>query len=84
MIRTKEDPALILTAMHDINRATENSHVKTNLVHTLYRMRKFDTLDVDKLRSLLIDEFQAASKAVKDQNSNKPFLGQDFWSIFIA
>ena len=27
-----------LTAMHDINKATENSHVKTNLVHILHRM----------------------------------------------
>ena len=36
VIRMKEDPASILTAMHDINCATENSHVKTNLVHTLH------------------------------------------------
>ena len=73
VIQTKEDPASILTAMYDINRATKNSQVKTNLVHTLHRMRKFGTLDVDKFRSLLTDdEFQAALKAVKDQNSNKP------------
>ena len=52
MIRTKEDPASILTAMHNINRATENSHVKMNLVHTLHRMRKVGTLDVNKIQEL--------------------------------
>ena len=36
VIRTKEDPASILTARHNINRATENSHMKTNLVHILH------------------------------------------------
>ena len=83
VIRTKEDPASILTAMHDINRATENSHVKTNLVHALHRMRKVGTLNVDKFRSLLTeDEFQATSKAVKDQNSNKPWYNLP-WSRFL-
>ena len=73
MIWTKEDPASILMAMHNINRAIKNSHMKTNPVHTLHRMRKVGTLDVKKFRSLLIDDkFEAASKAAKDQNNNKP------------
>ena len=31
-----DDVTSILTAMHGINRSTENSHVKSNIVHTLH------------------------------------------------
>ena len=41
----------ILTTMHDINRATENSHVKSNVVHTLHRMQKVGTLPINELRA---------------------------------
>ena len=46
VLNTKDDVASILTAMHDINKATKNSHVKTNLVHTLHRMQKVGALPV--------------------------------------
>ena len=49
--------------MHDINKATKNSHVKTNLVHTLHRMQKVGVLSPICFRDLLtLDEVQAAMK----------------------
>ena len=49
--------------MHDINKATKNSHVKTNLVHTLHRMQKVGVLSPICFRDLLTpDEVQAALK----------------------
>ena len=35
VLHTLDNITSMLTAMHDINRVTENSHVKTNLIHTL-------------------------------------------------
>ena len=32
---------------------TENSHIKTNLVHTLYRVQKYGLMEVDKFQELL-------------------------------
>ena len=53
---TKNDVTSILTAMHDINKATENSHVRTNLVHTLHRMQKVGTLPPSSFKTLLTPE----------------------------
>lgn len=38
----------VMHAMHDINQHTENSFIKTNLVHTLYRVQKYGVLPLDK------------------------------------
>ena len=45
VLRTTNSTTSIITAMQDINKAIENSDVKTNLVHTLHRMRKVGTLE---------------------------------------
>ena len=37
-------------------RQTKNSHVKTNLVHTLYRVQKYGVLDLEKFKELLSPE----------------------------
>ena len=50
VLNTKNGVASILTPMHDINKVTENSHVRTNLVHTLHRMQKVGTLPVISFR----------------------------------
>ena len=69
---TKSNVTKVLSAMHDINNATENSHVKTNLAHTLHQMRKVGTLEVKNFKDLLTsNEMAAASKQVKDAKDNK-------------
>ena len=42
-----KDVTSILNAMHDINKATENSHVKSNLVHVLFWMEQMGRLSLD-------------------------------------
>ena len=34
-------------------RSVEDSHVKTNLVHTLYQVQKFGTMEIEKFADLL-------------------------------
>ena len=38
------------------SRQTENSHVKTNLVHTLYWVQKYGVLELEKFEELLSPE----------------------------
>ena len=66
VLKTRDDVASILTAMHDINKATENSHVKMNFVHTLHRMQKVGCLPVSSFHDLLIVEEMLAAKKVVD------------------
>ena len=74
VLRTLDNVTNVLTAMHDINRATENSHVKTNLVHTLHRMQKVGTLPVDEFKCILsAEEIQAAKNSLLSNKENKPW-----------
>ena len=74
VLRTLDNVTNVLTAMHGINQATENSHVKTNLVHTLHRMQKVGTLPVDEFKSILsAEEIQAAKNALLSNKENKPW-----------
>ena len=74
VLRTKDSTTSIITAMHDINKAIENSHVKTNLVHTLHRIRKVGTLEYTQFKGLLTDdEFEAAKKHFKNNKENRPW-----------
>ncbi len=44
----------ILTNIISINcRSTEESHVKTNLVHTLYRVQKYGLLPIERFNEML-------------------------------
>ena len=63
---TREDVASILRAMHDINKATENSHIKTNFVHTLHRIQKVGLLPVSSFHNLLFVEEMIAAKKIAD------------------
>ena len=73
VLNTKDDVASILIEMHDINKATENSHVKTNIVHTLHRMQKVGVLSLACFCDLLTpDEVQAALK-LADSVDKKPW-----------
>ena len=74
VLNTKDDVASILTAMHDINKATENSHVKTNLVHTLHRMQKVGLLLVASFKDMLTaEELQVAQKQADSIEAKKPW-----------
>ena len=74
VIKKKEDVTLVLTAIYDTNCATENSHVKTNLVHTLHRMQKIEQLEVSKFSTLLSpDKMATAKKAADALKDNKPW-----------
>ena len=74
VLQTLDNVTSIFTIMHDINRAIENSHVKTNLVHILHWMQKVGTLLFDKFKDVLSpDELLAAKNATKSVNQNKPW-----------
>ena len=48
---------------HIASKHTENSHIKTNLVHTLYRVQKYGLMEVDKFQELLsADEVKACQQ----------------------
>ena len=44
-------------------RQTDNSHVKTNLVHTLYQVQKYRNLELEKFKELLSSEEERACLA---------------------
>ena len=46
-----------------IARQTENSHMKTNLVHTLYRVQKYGVFELEKFKELLSPEEERACLA---------------------
>ena len=74
VLRTLDNVTNVLIAMHDINRATKNSHVKTNLVHTLHRMQKVGTLLVDEFKCILsAEEIQTAKNSLLSNKENKPW-----------
>ena len=74
VLRTKDTTTSIITAMHNINKARENSHVKTNLVHILHQMRKVGTLEYTEFKGLLTDDkFEAAKKHFKNNKENCPW-----------
>ena len=66
VLKTAENVTDVLTAMHDINKSNENSHVKQNLVHTLHRMQKVGTLPLEKFKDILTSEEMAAAKKQQD------------------
>jgi hypothetical protein len=62
-----------LTAMHDINKATENSHMKSNLVHILHRMQKIGSLPAREFKSLLtLEDFEQALAHAESTSEKKP------------
>ena len=68
VLQTKGNVANSFIAMHDINKATKNSHVKTNLVHILHRMRKVGRLEVSNFKDLLSpEEMMAMAEREKDE-----------------
>ena len=72
VLRTKDTTTSTITAMHNINKDIENSHVKTNLVHTLHRIRKVGTLEYTQFKGLLTDDkFEAAKKHFKNNKENR-------------
>ena len=74
VLYTKDDVASILTTMHDINKASENSHVKTNLVHTLHQMQKVGMLPMTSFRDWLTpDELLAAQKQAESTGDKRPW-----------
>jgi hypothetical protein len=61
LLLTKDSVTDALTSMHDINKSTENSHVKSNLVHTLHRMQTVGKLPLGEFQKWLgYDDYEAA------------------------
>ena len=74
VLHTLDNVTYVLTAMHGINRAMENLHVKTNLIHTLHQMQKVETLPVEEFKGVLsLDKLIAAKNATESINQNKPW-----------
>ena len=74
VLKMRDEVASILAAMHDINKATENSHVKTNLVHTFHQMQKVRVLPVSNFKDILMaDKYQVAQKQVDSVGDKKPW-----------
>ena len=74
IIQTKDDITSILIAMHDINKATENAHVRTNLVHILHCMQKVGTLPLINFKALLTsEELEIAVNHAKETKENRPW-----------
>ena len=74
VLSTKDDVASILTAMHDINKATENSHIKTNLVYSLHQMQQVGLLPVSSFKDMLTaKELQVAQKQADSTEAKKPW-----------
>ena len=60
--------------MHDINKATENSNVETNFVHTLHRMQKVGLLPVSSFHDLIsVEEMIIAKKVADSVGEKKPW-----------
>jgi hypothetical protein len=63
LLKTMDSVIDALTSMHDINKATENSHVKNNLIHTLHQMQTVGKLDLVEFKGLLTHEEYEQAKA---------------------
>jgi hypothetical protein len=74
VLQTKDAVADTLTAMHDINKATENSHVKSNLVHILHRMQKVGVLPLSEFKHILTaEELEQARLQAMSTAEKKPW-----------
>jgi hypothetical protein len=63
-----------LTTMHDINKAIENLHVKSNFVHVLHRMQKVGSLPLKEFTSLLTpEEIEQARVLIELAVEKKPW-----------
>jgi hypothetical protein len=71
LLRTKDAVTDALTSMHDINKATENSHVKSNLVHTLHRMQTVGKLDLVEFKDILTAKEYEQAKADNAKGEKK-------------
>jgi hypothetical protein len=71
LLRTKDAVTDALTSMHDINKATENSHVKSNLIHTLHRMQTVGKLDLVEFKDILTAEEYEQAKADNAKGEKK-------------
>jgi hypothetical protein len=56
LLDTSKSVTDALTSMHDINKATENAHVRNNLVHVLHRMKKVGNLPLESFKDILTFE----------------------------
>ena len=72
VLRTTKSVTSLLNAMHDINKATKNSHVKSNLVHVLFRMQQLGKLSLDQFSSICTAEELEAARKVLSSTDGKP------------
>jgi hypothetical protein len=61
VLHTQDAVTDTLNSMHDINKATENSHVKSNLFYILHRIQKVGQLPLSEFNDILtIEEMEQA------------------------
>jgi hypothetical protein len=60
--------------MHDINKATENSHVKSNLVHMLHRIQKVGQLLLSEFKDILTAEDMEQAKLELNKPDKKTWI----------
>jgi hypothetical protein len=60
--------------MHDINKATENSHVKSNLVYVLHQLQTVELLLVSEFKGILnAEELEQAKLQSMSTLEKKPW-----------
>jgi hypothetical protein len=60
--------------MHDINKATKNSHVKSNLVHMLHRIQKVGQLPFTRFKDILTSEEMEQAKLELQKPEKKTWI----------
>jgi hypothetical protein len=71
LLKTVDSVTDALTSMHDINKSTENSHVKSNLVHTLHRMQTVGKLGFMEFKDWLNPEELEAARIENSKPDKK-------------
>jgi hypothetical protein len=74
VLHTQDAVTDTLNSMHDINKATENSHVKSNLVHMLYRINKVGQLPLSEFTSILTPEEMEQAKLELNKPDKKTWI----------
>ena len=71
LINTKDAVTNALISMHDSNKATENSHVKSNLIHTLHWMQTVGKLDLVEFKNIMTAQEYKQAKADNAKTDKK-------------
>jgi hypothetical protein len=74
VLHTQDVVTDTLNSMHDINKATENSHVKSNLVHMLHCIQKVGQLPLSEFKDILTAEDMEQAKMELNKPDKKTWI----------